>query len=151
MEFSAVIAVILTSAVKFLFSGLVSYGVGNSFLETVVLTSIGGSLGTIVFYFTGKGLLEWFRKRYVRRIASRSAKGLPPLRIFTRTNRWIVRVKHTYGVRGLAAIALPIVSVPVAALLAAKYFRHDRRTLPTMLSGVMAWSVVLSVAWSFVR
>ena len=60
-------------------------------------------------------------------------------------------MKHTYGVKGLAAFALPIVSVPIAALLAAKYFRHDRRTLPTMLSGVMIWAVVLSVAWSFIR
>jgi hypothetical protein len=137
--------------VKFLFSGLVSYSVGNTFLETVLLTAIGGCLGTVVFYSAGKGIIEWFRKRYVRRVAWRIAEGLPPRRIFTRTNRWIVRLKKNYGVRGLAAFALPLLSVPITALLAAKYFRHDRRTLPTMLSAVMVWSVVLSIAWSFIR
>ena len=60
-------------------------------------------------------------------------------------------MKKNYGVRGFAAFALPLLSIPIAALLAAKYFRHDRRTLPTMLSAVMIWSVVLSVAWSFIK
>ncbi|MEO8589844.1 MAG: hypothetical protein ABI432_10775 [Flavobacteriales bacterium] len=136
---------------KFLFSGLVSYSVGNTFIETVLLTALGGCLGTILFYYTGKRLIEWLRLRYVRRVAQRIAQGLPHRRIFTRTNRWIVRLKKRYGVRGLAAFALPLLSVPITAVLAAKYFRHDRRTLPTMLSAVMVWSVVLSVAWSFIR
>lgn len=151
MEIEEVIAVIFAAIVKFVFSGLISYSVGNSFLETVILTALGGCIGTTFFYFAGKGIVEWFRQRYVRRRAKRIAQGLAPKRIFTRTNRWLVHVKHTYGVKGLAAFALPIVSVPIAALLAAKYFRHDRRTLPTMLSGVMIWAVVLSVAWSFIR
>ncbi|HMC97638.1 MAG TPA: hypothetical protein VKG92_08300 [Flavobacteriales bacterium] len=151
MGFGDIISVILTSIVKFMFSGLVSYSVGNNFLETVLLTALGGCLGTVVFYSTGKRVLEWLRVRYVRRVARRIKQGLPHRRIFTRTNRWIVRMKKNYGVRGFAAFALPLLSIPIAALLAAKYFRHDRRTLPTMLSAVMIWSVVLSVAWSFIK
>lgn len=151
MDFLEIVSVIVTSMVKFMFSGLVSYTFGNSFLETVLLTALGGCLSTVVFYALGKRVLEWFRKRYVRRIAWRISQGLPRKRIFTRTNRWIVRLKRNYGIKGLAAFALPLLSIPIAALLAAKYFRHDRRTLPTMLSAVMIWSVVLSIAWSFIH
>ncbi len=151
MNLFDIVSVIVTSMVKFMFSGLVSYSVGNSFLETVLLTALGGCLGTVIFYAMGKRVLEWFRKRYVRRIAWRIANGLPHKPIFTRTNRWIVRLKRNYGIKGLAAFAPPLLSIPIAALLAAKYFRHDRRTLPTMLSAVMIWSVVMSIAWSFIH
>jgi hypothetical protein len=108
-------------------------------------------MGMTLFYLTGSRVLEWFRLRHVRRGLARQAIGLPPTRIFTRSNRTIVRVKHRYGLIGLAAIAPPTLSIPITAIIAAKYFRHDRRTLPTLLASVLIWSVVLSAAWSFLR
>jgi uncharacterized membrane protein len=60
-------------------------------------------------------------------------------------------VKQRYGILGLAMFAPPTLSIPVTALLAAKYFRHDRRTLPTLLVSVLLWSAVLSMAWSMIR
>ena len=71
--------------------------------------------------------------------------------MFTRTNRLIVRIKRGYGVKGLALLSPPILSIPITSILAAKYFRHDRRTLPLLLSSVVVWSFVLSLAWKFTR
>ncbi|HRF80552.1 MAG TPA: hypothetical protein PL070_10750 [Flavobacteriales bacterium] len=150
-EFLSAITVVATAMVKFLFAGLVSYGLGHGFVKTLVYTAIGGSAGMLTFYFSGKGLLEFFRKRYLRRVQERVAKGLPPKPIFTRTNRLIVKVKRRYGIIGLASFAPPTLSIPITAVLAAKYFRHDRRTLPSLLVSVLIWSVVLSTAWSFIR
>ena len=147
----AAISVVLTASVKFLFAGLVSYGMGHGFVETLLYTAIGGLVGMSTFYLGGKGLLEWFRHRYIRRSKERAAKGLAPKKVFTRTNRIIVRVKQRYGILGLAAFSPPTLSIPVTALLAAKYFRHDRRTMPALLISVLAWSVLLSTVWSFVR
>lgn len=150
-EFLEALTVIVTAMVKFLFAGLVSYGMGKGFGETVVYLMIGSVLGMSIFYFAGRGMLEWFRQRYIRRSRERARQGLPPKRIFTRTNRTIVHIKHRYGLRGLAAFAPPTLSIPITAVLAAKYFRHERGTLPTLLVSVLVWSVVLSAAWSFIR
>lgn len=150
-EFLSAITVVATAMVKFLFAGLVSYGLGHGFVRTLVYTAIGGTAGMLTFYFSGKGMLELFRKRYIRRVQARAAKGLPPKPIFTRTNRLIVKVKGRYGIIGLASFAPPTLSIPITAILAAKYFRHDRRTLPSLLISVLIWSVVLSTAWSFIR
>ena len=150
-EVLGILTVIATAMVKFLFTGLVSYGMGYTFWETLLYMAIGSSAGMLLFYFTGSRVLEWFRLRHVRRILERQSRGLTPKRIFTRTNRTIVKVKARYGLLGLAARAPPTLSIPITAILAAKYFRHDRRTLPTLLSSVLVWSVVLSVAWSFIR
>ncbi|MBP6390698.1 MAG: hypothetical protein KA175_09825 [Flavobacteriales bacterium] len=151
MDLLGYLSVMAMSIVKFFFSALYSYQFGNTYLETVLLTGAGGAIGMLVFYFTGTRVLEWFRLRYLRRAALAKARGQQPKRIFTRTNRGIVRIKHGYGMIGLAAIAPPILSVPITAILAAKYFRHDRRTLPFLIGSVVLWSFVLSAGWLFSR
>jgi len=151
MEALGAVSVMLAGMLKFMFSALLSYRLGHTYGETVLLTATGGCIGMIVFYTAGTRVLEWFRRRHLRRIARAVREGRAPHRVFTRTNRMIVRVKHLYGIKGLAALAPPILSVPVTALLAAKYFRHERRTLPLLLSSVVIWSFVLSAAWLFSR
>ncbi len=144
------LSVLLMSAFKFLFAAPLAYRLGFDFVATFTLLLAGGCLGMAGFYFAGTRVLEWFRLRHLRREAKRASKGLPPHRIFTRTNRLIVRLKHGYGISGLAVMP-PILSIPITAVIAAKYFRHDRRTLVVLLVAVAAWSAVLSSAWIFVR
>ncbi len=149
MEAMHAIAVMSAGILKFFFSAIVSYRFGHSYLETVLLTSAGGCIGIFIFFLGGRKVLEWFRIRYVRKRTRATERGEKPRRIFTRTNRSIVRLKRAYGVKGLAFILTPILSVPLTSVLAAKYFRHDRRTLPVLLSSVVLWSFVLSAVWKF--
>ncbi|MFT3886334.1 MAG: hypothetical protein QM724_13175 [Flavobacteriales bacterium] len=151
MDAAQVITVVAAGILKFFFSGLVSYGMGNSFWETLLLTGASGCFGMVLFYVMGTRMLEWFRKRHLRRLARAQAEGRTPHRVFTRTNRLIVRIKRRWGVKGLAGLAPPILSIPITAVLAAKYFRHDRRTLPLLLSSVVIWSFVLSIGWRFIQ
>ena len=149
IQWAGAVSVLLTSSVKLLFAGPLSYSLGHDMLTTMVLLSAGGMLGMTVFFLSAKGLLELFRRRYLKRVEERAARGLPPKPIFTRTNRFIVRVKRSYGVWGIAAVGPAIISIPISAVLAAKYFKHDRRTLPIMLGAVVVWSIGLSLVWSF--
>ena len=150
MDVLGATTVLAMSVVKFLFAGLISYGFEHTYWQTILLTAIGGSVGTVAFFLLGKRVTEWFRKRFANKRAERFAKGLALKPVFTRTNRWIVRVKHSYGLLGIAVMP-PILSIPITAVLAAKYFHHDRRALPVLVSAVVAWSVVLSTAWGFFR
>jgi len=145
------ITVMSAGMLKFLFAAIVSYRFGHTYLETVLLTAAGATVGILVFYLGSARVLEWFRRRYMRKRASDIARGIKPKRIFTRTNRMIVRMKQGYGVHGVAFILPPLLSVPLTSLLAAKYFRHDKRTLPLLLSSVVIWSFVLSAIWKFTR
>ncbi len=150
MTVVSVATVLVMSVLKFFISALVSYGFSHTYLQTLVLTAIGGTAGSFAFFRLSRPMLEWFRLRYVKRRAARIAKGLAPKRIFTRGNRLIVRLKRNYGLLGIAILP-PILSVPITAVLAAKYFRHDARALPVLMSAVVVWSLVLSTAWGFVR
>lgn len=149
MEAFHAIAVMSAGMLKFLFAAIVSYQFGHTYLETVLLTGAGGCLGILIFFLGSRRVLEWFRLRYMRRRERAMRQGRRPRRIFTRSNRMIVQLKRGYGVQGLTFLLTPFLSVPITSLLAAKYFRHDRRTLPFLLSSVLIWSVVLSALWKF--
>lgn len=151
MDAASAVTVILTSAVKLLFASPVSYALGHTVAQTILLVAIGACIGVLVFFFSARYVLAAFRRRYLRRRAQRAARGLPPKPIFTRTNRGIIRLKQGYGFWGIAAVGPPIISIPIAAVLAAKYFKHDRRTLPTMLVAVVAWAFILGGVFSFMR
>ena len=151
MDALHVITVMTAGVLKFFYTPILSYQLGNSYWETVLLTAGGGCLGTIGFYFAGTRALEWFRLRRLRKRNHAIANGKSPKRVFTRTNRIIVRVKRGYGLKGLAIFSPPILSIPIMSILAAKYFRHDRRTLPFLLSSVVIWSFVLSAVWKFTQ
>ena len=131
------------SMVKYPFSQGAALGMGFSFLPSLLITTAGGCTGVLVFYRLSGALMEWA----ARRKAERRAKGLSPKRVFTRTNRTIVRVKSAQGLSGLAFLTPILISIPLGSVLAAKYFRHDRRTLPVLLLSVCAWGLVLNGFW----
>ncbi len=141
------LSVLALSMVKFAVSAIWAYNRGFSYWETVFITGAGGCIGVLVFYRTSGWLMEQARQRKMRKLA----KGGKPSRSFTRTNRIIVRVKRGQGMRGLAFLTPVLISIPIGAILAAKYFREDRRTLPTLISAVLVWAVVLSGFWQFTR
>ncbi|MBS1936603.1 MAG: hypothetical protein JSS84_02160 [Bacteroidetes bacterium] len=146
-----VVTVLMAAVAKFLFSPLVSYKFGHSYMETVMLTSMGGCIGVLIFFPAGSELLEWMRRRRMRKHAAAIAKGQKPKRAFTRLNRMLIHLKLKYGPQGVAFILTPALSVWLTALVAAKYFRNDRRMLPLLLAAVVAWSFVLSAVWKWVH
>lgn len=151
MHLASAFSVVLTSAVKLFFAAPLSYGLGHSLVQTILLLAGGGVVGMLVFYGSANWLLGISRQRYLRKRKERVALGKAPKPVFTRTNRTLIRVKSGYGFWGIAALGPPVISIPVSALLAAKYFRNDARTLPTLLLATIIWSVVLSCVWSFLR
>lgn len=151
MKLGHAVMVMVAGIVKFLFSPAVSYGFKHSYWETFFLTAAGGCLGMALFFLSGRQVLEVLRKRRLRKRALAISRGQRPKRIFTRTNRTIVRLKQAYGPQGVAFLLTPLLSVPLTALVAAKYFHNNKRTLPILMAAVVVWSLVLSVAWKFIH
>lgn len=150
MRFVHAASVISAAMVKFLFSPPISYGFGHNYWQTVLLTTIGGWLSVALFYPAGLTVLKWLRKRSLRRRAKAIAQGRPPKRTFTRMNRAIVRMKKEYGMQGLTFALMPLLSVPVTALLAAKYFRKQKGTMAGLMGAVGIWSLILSGLWKLI-
>ncbi len=144
-----ILSVIATAAVKLLASTIVSVGLGFGFWETFLFSSVGGCLGVLVFY----RLSDWFIHRALlrrRRLTGPDEHGNARIapKVFTRRNRWLIRLKHSSGLRGLAALTPLVLTIPVGSIIAARFFRHDRRTLPVLFSSVVIQSMVVSAICS---
>lgn len=138
-----ILTVVGTGMVKFMFAPAVGLLLGGKLTGVMLWSFTGGCLGTLLFYRLSAWLMEWARRRALRK-AERTGKHP---KVFTRFNRFVVKVKGMHGLLGIAAV-LPFISIPVGSILAAKYFKHDRRTVPALLGSVAVWSVLLSAFWS---
>lgn len=141
-----ILTVVGTGMVKFMFAPAVGLLLGGQFTGVMLWSFVGGCLGTLLFFRLSAWLMEWARRRALRKV---ERTGKHP-KVFTRFNRFVVKVKGMHGLLGIAAV-LPFISIPVGSILAAKYFKHDRRTVPALLGSVAVWSVLLSAFWSLGR
>ncbi|MEX2595803.1 MAG: hypothetical protein WEC59_02655 [Salibacteraceae bacterium] len=135
LELLRIIGFVLFSSVKFLFAPSTVYLSGYSYFETIAITITGGVIGVLVFFYTGAKMFAFLNERFKR---SR------PKKAFSRRNRMLIKLKSSWGLIGLAVLSPSFISIPFGSLIAAKYFRHDKRTMPLMLAAVVFWSITLT-------
>lgn len=125
---------------------------GYSYWETVAITSAGGISSTVFFYVSSARVMEQYRQRQVRKINRLRAEGKPvETRYFTFANKLMVRIKHGVGMWGMAAVTPTILSIPIGAVVSAKFFKHRKLMLPSLIVSVVLWSMFITWLASFVK
>lgn len=145
IEPAEIVTVVLSGMLKMLVAAGFGTGFGFGFFWTFLFTALGGCLGVLVFYKLSGWLSERARIRSLRKRAEALAAGARDLpRIFTKRNRWLVKLKHGSGLRGVAALTPLVLTIPLGSILAARYFRHDRRTVPALMLSVVLQALCVS-------
>jgi hypothetical protein len=140
-----ILTVVAWGTLKMLVAASFGVGFGFTFLQNFLWTSLGGCIGVLVFYRLSDWLVERARLQWVRRRAEALLKGGVKLKpIFTKRNRWIIRIKHVSGYLGVAALTPLVLTIPVGSILAARFFHHDRRTIPALLMSVVLQALGVS-------
>ena len=123
----------LAAIVKFLVTPSLMVARGWGFLPTVLVSSAGATVGVLMFYYFGK----WMLKKWSEFRGEKEAKRP----FFTPKRRRLIRFRSRFGMWGLLGVS-GIISVPIAAVLAAKYYQKDER---------MPWVLILAfIIWAFV-
>jgi hypothetical protein len=147
--------VLLISGIKFLFAPLISIGYGFNYIQTALITALGGILGIIFFYFLSKWIIAQYY-RYSPAIYSyftgvkidRSRRILIRAtsikKKFTRKNKIIINVRNKYGFFGIIFFTPILLSIPLGAFLARKYYSGRNHTLIYMSISVVLWSFFIS-------
>jgi len=120
------------SIAKFILAPSLMLGTGDwSFLEVLLITGSGASIGVLIFYSMGERIFNFIdshRKKTPKK--------------FTRLTRFIARVKAKYGLRGVLVICA-LISVPISSLLAARYYRSNV-TMSLLIMSFWIWGVILT-------
>jgi membrane protein DedA with SNARE-associated domain len=134
-EILKVLGLFLFSGTKFMMAPGAILAAGYGWWESIIISFTGGSAGSIFFYKLGGRLFSFLEKIWPGKKKTRKQ--------FTTKNRIIIRLKNKFGVVGLAFL-IPLISIPVSALLSAKYFRFDKKAIPAYIVASAFWSVALT-------
>jgi hypothetical protein len=131
----------LTAIVKFVVTPSLMVAAGFSIMSSWLTTSLGAAIGVWGFWDFGKWWFQWMEER----VGPRSDRGK---RIFTPQRRRIVRWKNTLGWPGLLFVS-GLISVPVASVVGAKYFRGEPGAKFQLMLAFAAWAALLSLlSWA---
>jgi len=133
----------ILAIVKFLFTPFTMMAVLDKdagkveFATIVSTTGIGATVGVLFFYYLGRQFFSWW--------SGTKRKTNKP--IFTKKRRRLIRVKMRFGLFGIVLIS-GLISVPVSAILAARFYKHYWHTPFWLILGFWFWALFLtSLAW----
>jgi hypothetical protein len=147
--------VLIVSGIKFLFAPFISIGYGFNYIQTALTTAVGGILGIIFFYYVSRWIIAQYYK-YSPAIYSYfsnekielSQQGLVQEIIarkkFTRKNKLIINIRNKYGFFGIIIFTPVLLSIPLGAFLAQKYYSRRSHTLIYLSISVVLWSFFIS-------
>jgi hypothetical protein len=152
-----IIHVILLASVKYFYTLPYALVIGLEFEQAIIALLAGGMGGFLFFYYLSKyvirafnfvwpyicNLVPQFIKRCYREFFTRK-KVKSKTKIFTRKKRFLVRFRKTYGFWGIIIATPVLLSIPLGAFLAGKYYRHRRHLVFYMMCSIVAWATVFS-------
>jgi hypothetical protein len=147
--------VLIISGIKFLFAPLISIGYGFNYIQTALTTALGGILGILFFYFLSKWIIAQYYKfspliySYFTGIKVERSRKILSLEInlkkkFTRKNKLIINFRNKYGFLGIIFLTPVLLSIPLGAFLARKYYSGRSHMLIYMSISVVLWSFFIS-------
>ena len=133
-----VISLFGVSTVKFSFAPFGGKIAGLTFIETYVSCCSGAIVSAAIFYF----LSNYFIKKSIEKNAKIRQhfldQGLPiPVKKrFTRMNKWVIRMKRSIGIIGIAFWAPFFLSIPLGSIITAKFYGHNKNTFLLIMVGI---------------
>jgi len=153
-----IVHVILLASVKYILTIPYARLIGLNYLETMVAVLLGGIGGFLFFYYLsgwvkrliGNTELRFYqifpfllKQRYLA-YCERRNRNKSQRKIFTRKNRIITRFKKNYGFWGIIIATPVLLSIPLGAILANKYYSHRRFLIGYMIISIVLWAVFLN-------
>lgn len=152
-----ILHVILLASVKYFFTLPYAMIIGLNYQQALISVLIGGIGGFLFFYYLSASIikfLEYAKPKicllipqflelkfhvFFQRMAVKK-----PVRIFSKKSRFLVKVKTTYGFWGIIIATPFLLTIPVGAFLASRYYAKRPQTVPFMIISIISWAGLLS-------
>ena len=132
-----IFSVVLASIVKTFFAPTVGFAAGLSFGTTFAATAIGAILGFVFFYFLFDKISDFYYKHRKKEITAKKI----------RRARKIVTMRQKYPV-WLFVLLLPIMSIPVMAIIVRRFFHHNKPVFALSILTVIMFALVGCLVFS---
>ena len=130
------ILIFVSSTVKFALSAS-AVVTGNLGISGTVANVLGGITGIVIFTYMGAFIRTWAIKTFPDRFNKR----------FTKSTRFLVKVKQHAGLTGVAFLTPIFLSIPVGVMLALDLTTHKAKIVTSMALSCFFWSAVFFVPY----
>jgi hypothetical protein len=152
-----IIHIILLASVKYIITLPYAMIIGLEYKYAILAVLAGGIGGFLFFYYLSKPLdrglkCVWpplcklipsnLKLRYNTYRQKRDKKR--PNKVFSKQSRFLVRTKTIYGYWGIILATPVILTIPIGAFLANKYYSHKRHIVIYMILSIVGWAGVLT-------
>lgn len=126
------------SFIKFMFAPMAGPALGLSFFETYFSIVSGGIVAGAIFYFSAELFIIRSTRKNKEKILKLKALGKPikHKKKFSWMNKFVIKIKRTFGQVGIAMWAPFFLSVPIGSIVAAKFYGKSKKTYLIMVIGM---------------
>ena len=116
----------------------------SNYLLALVSSCTGAVFGSVLFTYLFAGILKWWDKVKEGMFSSKH-----PKKIFTKFNRRVIRIKHRFGLTGIAILTPIFLSIPIGAFLAERFYKDKKKVIIYLSVSSIAWCFVLYFVYLF--
>lgn len=129
-------AIFLISTAKFSITSLAVIAAGLG-IESALANVAGGIAGVLVFTYLGSAISRWVVKCYPEKYGKK----------FSWRTRFLVKVKKTFGLGGIALLTPVFLSIPVGVLFSLSFTPNRRKVFWGMTASCVLWSLVFFIPY----
>lgn len=152
-----VVHVALLASLKYFFTLPYAMLIGLDYKQAIIAVLAGGIGGFLFFYYLSKPALKivgrirpficqfipgFIKTKYQTFCQKKLTKK--PVKAFTKKRRFLVKLRSTYGFWGIIIATPFILTIPIGAFLASKYYSKRKQTVPYMIMSFVGWAAVLT-------
>ena len=116
----------------------------SNYLLALLSSCTGAVFGSVLFTYLFAGILKWWDKLKEGMFSSKH-----PKKIFTKFNRRVIRIKHRFGLTGIAILTPIFLSIPIGAFLAERFYKDKKKVIIYLSISAIAWCFVLYFIYLF--
>ena len=140
MEIGKYISVFLACTFFFSKMGMPAavYAFDYNYLQCILTSCAGAIFSTIFFTYLSGRIIKWWDKLKDKWVTK---KG--PKKHFTNSNRRIIKIKNRFGLIGIAALTPILLSIPLGAFLAERFYKDKKKVIIYISIATFFWSNAL--------
>jgi hypothetical protein len=116
----------------------------SNYLLALASSCTGAVFGSILFTYLFAGILKWWDKVKESIFTSKH-----PKKIFTKFNRRVIRIKHRFGLTGIAILTPIFLSIPIGAFLAERFYKDKKKVIIYLSISAISWCFLLYFIYLF--
>ena len=135
MDWPSITSIFLLSTIKFLFAPFAGVPLNLHFYETYCAAVSGATLSAALFYFGSDRLLGYIKANKREKSVFLVKKEIVKKK-FTRSNKFIVKLRMRFGKIGICFFAPLLLSIPVGSIIVAKFYGNEKKTFLLIIVGI---------------